>query len=125
MVNNFDVPNIGFASGEDSSGEQQVSDDDTVTVGPGITIDRLQTKGKRLTVRLTNFTGENKEIDEITAIWPNDNGDLTKVWLTFDGTSNVVWQGTDNAPDALLNSGVAGWNGGTLFTGEGILRFRL
>ncbi len=123
VVNPFDVPNTAFASGEDTFGTQDVSDDATVTVGPGITIDRLQTNGKRLTVRLNNLTGDDKAIDEITAVWPDSNGDLRKVWLTYDRTSNVIWQGIDDAPDALLNNSVQGWLGGTLLTGEAILRF--
>ncbi|WP_297798672.1 T9SS type A sorting domain-containing protein [uncultured Eudoraea sp.] len=72
---------------------------------------------------MNNLTGDDKEIAEITAEWPGSNGNLTKVWLTYDRTSNVIWQGSDDPSDALLNSSVAGWNGATLLTGEAILRF--
>ena len=123
VVNPYNVPNIAYASGEDSFGDVTVSDDAFVTIGPGITLDRLQTNSKRLTARLTNLTGDNKVIDEISAIWPNSNGNLTKVWLTNGNTSEVIWQGNDATGDAQLNSSVSGWNGGTLLTGEGILRF--
>ena len=123
VVNPFEVPNTATASGEDSSGTETVSDDATVTITAGINLDRLQTKGKRLTVRLTNFTGEDKVIDDISIVWPNSNGSLTKVWLTQDGISRVIWSGSDAPTDAVLDSSVSGWNGGTLLTGEGILRF--
>ncbi|WP_372652842.1 Ig-like domain-containing protein, partial [Draconibacterium sp.] len=123
VVNDFDIPNTAYATGEDSYVTETVSDDATVTIGPGITLDRLQTNGKRLTARLNNLTGDNKIIDEIELKWPAANGDLIKVWLTYGKTSDVVWQGTDAPSDALLSSDSLGWIGGTLMTGEAILRF--
>jgi hypothetical protein len=60
-----------------------------VTIEAGITIDRLQTNGKRVTVRLTNFTGENKEIVDISIDWPSGNGNLEKVRLD----DPTVWSG--------------------------------
>ena len=89
----------------------------------GIKIDRLQTKGKRLTVRLTNFTGDDKDIVSVDVEWPSANGDLKKVWLTQGGTSWVIWSGADDPTDAILDVNDPGWNGATLLTGEGILRF--
>ncbi len=131
VVNPFDVDNTAFATGSDTvDGTETVDDEATVTIGPGIIIDRLQTKGKRLTVRLTNYTGEEKEIEDISIRWPESNGDLTKVWLTYGSTSDVIWQGNlAHIPGALdhdnpdLDSNDSGWNGGTLFAGEAILRF--
>jgi len=123
VVNDFDIPNTASTEGEDSFGTQDEFDDATVTIGPGITIDRLSTKGKRLTARLNNLTGEEKIIDEISVKWPGSNGNLKKVWITHDKVSNVIWQGNDAPAEAYLGSSAAGWNGGTLFTGEAILRF--
>ncbi|NNF55587.1 MAG: DUF11 domain-containing protein, partial [Acidimicrobiales bacterium] len=114
----FDVGNTADATGTDSSGTETVSDTAIVTVEPGITIDRLQTNGKRLTVRLTNFTGDDKVIDNISVEWPSSNGNLTKVRLD----SPTIWQGNVSSP-AVLDGNVSGWNGGTLSAGEGILRF--
>ncbi|SDB25611.1 protein of unknown function DUF11 [Flavobacteriaceae bacterium MAR_2010_188] len=119
----FDVPNIAYASGEDSFGSNTVNDNANVEIGPGITLDRVQTNGKRMTARLTNLTGDDKIISEISVIWPTRNGNLTKVWLTQYGASNTVWQGNDAPSDALLNSSLSSWNGGTLLSGEAILRF--
>ena len=124
----FDVSNTATAAGVDSFGPpvedaDVVSDTDMVTIKEGIALDRLQTNGKRLTVRLTNYTGDDKIIDEVYAVWPNGNGNLTKVWLTFDRTNDVVWDGTDDPTEALLNAGDPDWIGGTLLTGEAILRF--
>jgi hypothetical protein len=131
VVNDFEVWNTADASGDDTFGTQDVSDDAKVTIGPGIIIDRLQTKGKRLTVRLNNLTGDDKVIEDISVIWPvGSNGDLNKVWLTHGSTSDVIWQGTlaggdgdDNPATPDLDSSVTGWIGATLFTGEAILRF--
>ncbi|MBT8440149.1 MAG: hypothetical protein KJO91_10510, partial [Gammaproteobacteria bacterium] len=131
VVNDFEVDNWAFATGTDTvNGTTTIFDDASVTVGPGITLDRLQTNGKRLTVRLTNFTGMDKEIENISLRWPESNGDLKKVWLTYGNISDVVWQGNLQwtsdpidweIPD--LDSTDPGWNGGMLFTGEAILRF--
>ncbi|MDF1594980.1 MAG: hypothetical protein P1T08_02605 [Acidimicrobiia bacterium] len=123
VVNSFEVPNTATATGTDSFGTQTVSDDDMLTIGPGITLDTLQTNGKRLTARLTNYTGDAKTIDEVSIEWPNSNGELTKVWLTFGRTNDIVWDGTTPPPETLLQAGVDGWIGGTLLTGEAILRF--
>ncbi|MDM9632409.1 DUF7507 domain-containing protein, partial [Robiginitalea aurantiaca] len=132
VVNDFEVYNTADTEGEDSFGTEMASDMTFVTVGPGIILDRLDTNGKRLTVRLTNMTGDAKEISEISAFWPEGNGNLTKVWLTYGSTSDVVWQGSDAwlgdteddpIPDAQLDNLDPGWIGGTLFTGEAILRF--
>jgi len=123
VTNSFDIVNTADTTGEDSFGTETATDDATVTIGPGITLDRLQTNGKRLTARLNNLTGDDKEIDEVTAEWPTSNGNLTKVWLTFGGTNDILWQGSENAPVALLDPSVDGWIGGTLLTGEAILRF--
>ena len=119
VVNPFDVPNIATATGLDSAGTQTVSDDATVTIEPGITLDRLQTNGKRLTVRLTNFTGEDKVIEDISIDWPASNGNLKKIRLD----EPVVWSGDVEPTSALLDATDPGWNGGTLLTGEAILRF--
>ena len=123
VVNPFDVMNIANSSGDDSFGRQDVSDDAMVTIGPGIIINRLQTNGKRLTVRLNNLTAENKLIRDIEALWPDGNGDLKKIWLTYGSTSDVIWQGSENPSDVFLDDEDPGWIGGTLFTGEAILRF--
>ncbi len=119
VTNPFDVPNTATATGEDSFGTETASDTDVLTIGPGITLDRLQTNGKRLTVRLTNFTGDDKTIDEISVVWPSSNGDLTKIRLD----DPTVWQGTAAPPSTVLDFNDPGWNGGVLSTGEGILRF--
>jgi hypothetical protein len=122
VTNPFDVANTGTASGEDSFGTETASDSATVTIEPGITIDRLQTNGKRLTVRLTNFTGEDKAIADVSAIWPDSNGNLTRIRLD----EPTVWEGSEaslNPLPVILDNGSAGWSGGTLSTGEGILRF--
>ncbi len=119
VVNPFDVPNTATATGEDSFGTETVSDDATVTITPGITIDKLQTNGKRLTVRLTNFTGEDKVIEDISIEWPDSNGNLTKIRLD----DVTTWTGAEAPPDALLDATDSGWSGGTLMTGEAILRF--
>ncbi len=76
--------------------------------------------GKRLTVRLTNFTGEHKVIDDISVVWPGSNANLIKVRLD----DVTTWTG-NLAPTSvvLADWGVANWNGGSLQTGEGILRF--
>jgi uncharacterized repeat protein (TIGR01451 family) len=123
VVNPFDVPNTATAQGEDSSGTETVSDDATLTITAGIKLDRLQTNGKRLTVRLTNFTGEDKEIADVTIMWPDSNGSLTKVWLTYGRTNDIVWDGTAAPPSALLDAADPHWFGGTLLTSEAILRF--
>ncbi|MBT8438922.1 MAG: DUF11 domain-containing protein, partial [Gammaproteobacteria bacterium] len=132
VVNDFQVENTADTSGEDSFGTESDSNTAFVTVGPGIILDRLQTNGKRLTVRLNNLTGMDKIIRDVSAIWPESNGDLKKVWLTYGTTSDVVWQGTDTwlgnddnppIPDAFLDYLDMGWIGGTLYTGEAILRF--
>ena len=118
VVNPFEVPNTATATGSDSSGTESVADDATVTVEPGITLDRLQTNGKRLTVRLSNYTGEAKPIVDISVTWPNSNGDLTKVRLD----DVTTWTGNESPPDTLLDASDSGWIAGTLLTGEGILR---
>ena len=123
VVNQFDVPNTATSTGDDSFGTETVSDDATVTVEPGIKLDRLQTGGKRLTVRLTNFTGDAKEIVDVEVMWPESNGDLTKVWLTYGRTNDIIWDGTAASPSTLLDATDPGWIGGTLLTGEAILRF--
>jgi uncharacterized repeat protein (TIGR01451 family) len=119
VVNPFDVPNTATATGTDSFGTESVSDDATVTIEPGITIDKLQTNGKRVTVRLTNFTAENKEIVDISIEWPSSNADLEKVRLD----DPTVWSGSFPPPSAFIDGTTVGWNGGTLFSGEAILRF--
>lgn len=120
----YEIPNTGYASGEDSEGTQTDSDDARVTVGPGITLTDLTTLGKRLTARLTNMTGHNKVIDEVTIKWPASNGNLIKVWLVTGNITEVIWEGNDYSQDAILNSDGEGvWYGSTLLTGEAILRF--
>jgi hypothetical protein len=123
VTNSFDVPNTANVTGADSFGTETYSDDATVTIEPGIKLDRLQTGGKRLTVRLTNFTGEDKEIVDVSLVWPNSNGDLTKVWLTYGRTNDIIWDGTAAPTSALLDANDPSWIGGTLLTGEAILRF--
>ena len=115
----FDVPNTASATGTDSSGQETVSDSASVEIGPGITIDRLQTNGKRLTVRLTNFTGEDKEIADVSAVWPSSNGNLVKVRLD----EPTVWSGSESPTSTVLDGADTGWNGGTLAPGDAILRF--
>ena len=92
-----------------------------MTVEPGITIDKLQTNGKRVTVRLTNLTGENKKIVDITIEWPSSNADLKKVRLD----NPTVWSGSLPPPSTFIDDTTVGWieNGGTLLPGEAILRF--
>lgn len=90
-----------------------------MTIEPGITIDKLQTKGKRVTVRLTNLTGENKEIVDISITWPSSNADLKEVRLD----DPTVWSGSLPPPSAFIDDTTGGWNGGTLLSGEAILRF--
>ena len=119
VVNPYDVPNTATATGEDSSGTETVSDDATVTIEPGITLNKLQTNGKRLTVRLTNFTGDAKEIEDISIEWPNSNSNLKKVRLD----DVTTWTGNEMPDYVFLDATDAGWIGGTLLTGEGILRF--
>ena len=122
----YEIPNTGYASGDDSNGNQEVDDKANVTIIPGITLDRLQTVGKRLTARLTNYTGDDKVIDEVTIEWPESNGDLIKVWLVTGATTEVIWEGNYAwAEDGgiLNNTVVSGWYGSTLLTGEAILRF--
>jgi len=119
VTNAYDVPNTADATGTDSFGTETVSDSATLTVEPGIRLDRIQTNGKRVTVRLTNFTGEDKEIASVEAIWPSGNGNLKKVSLS--GTT--VWSGSEAPTSIVLDSSVSGWNGATLATGDGILRF--
>jgi hypothetical protein len=82
----------------------------------------LQTKGKRLTVRLTNLTGEDKEIVDISIDWPGSNGNLKEVKITQDTTTRI-WTGNAAPSSVLLDETVEGWNGAMLLTGEGILRF--
>ncbi|HSF87412.1 MAG TPA: hypothetical protein VLG28_17370 [Acidimicrobiia bacterium] len=123
VVNPFEVPNTATAIGTDSFGTETVSDDATVTVGPGITLDKLTTKGKRLRVRLTNLTGDDKPIADVMIEWPSSNGNLSKVWSMQDGTSWVIWDGMAASPTTLLDATDGGWNGAALLTGEGILRF--
>ena len=118
VTNPFDVDNTAEATGVDSFGTDTVSDTATVTVSPGITLDRLQTAGKRLTVRLTNLTGVDKSIESISVLWPDSNGDLRKIRLD-DATT---WTGNEAPTSAVLDAADAGWVGGTLMTGEGILR---
>ena len=134
VTNPFDIVNTADTSGEDSFGTETATDDATVTIGPGITLDRLQTKGKRLTARLNNLTGDDKIIDDISIVWPGSNGSLTKVWLTQYNSSNTIWQGDHLPNEATLSNCLIldenpcsdadpGWNGGTLLMGEAILRF--
>ena len=104
VVNQFDVPNTATATGTDSFGTETVSDDATVTVTAGIKLDRLQTNGKRLTVRLTNFTGDDKEIVDVSVVWPDSNGNLTKVWLTYDRVNDIIWEGTEAPTAASLDT---------------------
>ncbi len=119
VTNPFEVPNSTTATGEDSFGPETASDTATLTIEPGITLDRLQTNGKRLTVRLTNFTGEARTIEDISVEWPSSNGNLTKVRLD----EPTVWQGSVSSSPAVLDASIDGWNGGTLLSGEAILRF--
>ena len=119
VTNPFDVPNTATATGTDSFGTQTVPDDATVTIEPGITLTRLQTNGKRLTVRLTNFTEGFKEIDDISIMWPASNDNLKKIRLN----EPVVWSGSEAPLSVLLDATDPGWIGGTLQMGEGILRF--
>ena len=123
----FDVPNTGTASGEDSYGTQTVSDDATVWIAPGVTLDRLQTNGKRVTARLLNFTGEDKEIVDVQILWTNDGpGNLTQVRLD----NPVIWSNRSGVasedPDfVILDATDPDWLGGTLLgiPDEQILRF--
>ncbi|WP_320167938.1 hypothetical protein [Mangrovibacterium marinum] len=119
----YDIPNTGYASGEDSYETQEVDDDANVTIIPGITLTDLTTLGKRLTARLTNKTGDDKVIEEVTVVWPESNGDLVKVWLVTGNVTEVIWEGNAASLDTTLNSGSTGWYGSTLLTGEAILRF--
>ena len=119
VVNEFDVPNIADATGTDSFGTQTVSDDATVTITPGITLDRLQTTGKRITARLTNYTGEAKQLLDVMIVWPSSNGNLTKIRLD----NPTVWSGSIAPPSTMLDATDSGWSGGTLFQDEAILRF--
>ncbi len=111
--------NTADAEGDDSSGAETVSDDTSLTTVPGITIDRLQTNGRRLTVRLTNLTGDLKTIDGISIEWPSGNRELSRIRLD----EATVWQGEVSPPSATLDGPDSGWSGGTLVTGEAILRF--
>ena len=43
--------------------------------------------------------------------------------LTQNQSSWTIWNGTAAPPFALLDPSDSGWNGATLLTGEGILRF--
>ncbi|PTN04627.1 putative repeat protein (TIGR01451 family)/predicted secreted protein (Por secretion system target) [Mangrovibacterium marinum] len=122
----YDIPNTGYASGEDSYETQEVDDDANVTIIPGITLTDLTTLGKRLTARLTNKTGDDKVIEEITVVWPESNGDLVKVWLVTGNVTEVIWEGNyawEEGGALLDSSDVSGWYGSTLLTGEAILRF--
>jgi uncharacterized repeat protein (TIGR01451 family) len=119
VVNAFDVPNTAVATGSDSTGDERVSDDATVTVGPGISIDRIRATGKRLTVHVTNNTGSVKPIDRIDVSWPASNGNLRKVTVR----GGTVWQGSLAPDTAALDNAVAGWRGQSLANGDDILRF--
>ncbi|MBJ7879229.1 DUF7507 domain-containing protein, partial [Gelidibacter salicanalis] len=123
VVNDFDISNTAYAMGEDSFETQNISDDAIVTIGPGITLDRLQIKGKRVTARLNNLTGADKIIEDISVIWPSNNGNMTTIRLSANNTSTTIWEGNANPVDANLNASNPGWNGGTIQTGEAILRF--
>ena len=114
----FDVLNEAAASVENSSGTETVTGSTVLTIGPGITVDRLQTSGKRLTVYLTNGTSD-KTIEDISVEWPGSNGDLTRIRLD----DSTVWEGDQAPPIAAFDATDAGWTGGTLPTGEGALRF--
>lgn len=128
VVNPFDVPNTGIATGEDSSGTQTVSDEAIVTITEGIVLDSVQTNGKRLTLRLSN-NRENEEITAVEAIWPTSNGDLKKIWLNYGGGNNDdIWAGSVSSADPAFvelsaTVGPATWDGGTLLMGEVIGRF--
>ena len=119
VTNAFDVANSADAVGVDSFGDESVSDSDIVTVEPGITITRVQTNGRRLTVRLTNFTGDAKILEDVSIEWPASNGDLEKVRLD----DPTVWEGGAAPTAVTLDATDSGWAGGTLATGESILRF--
>ena len=122
VVNPFPVSNTADTSGDDSFGGSADSSTDTVEIGPGITIDRLSTNGKRMTVRLSNLTGDTQEIANVTLLdWPSDNnGSLTKVRLG----DQTLWTGNLSGPPAVLDvDGPGNWAGGTLGTGDDILRF--
>jgi uncharacterized repeat protein (TIGR01451 family) len=132
VVNDFDVLNIADALGEDSNGVVSASSNTAiVTIGPGITLDRVKTKGKRLTAQLTNYTGEEKIIESISLLWPAVNGNLTEIKLTHGTISGLIWEGNlandpNNIypdPDANLDMNISGWTGGILQTGESTLRF--
>jgi len=129
VVNDFDVPNTGTASGTDSSGPQTVTSNDTVTITSGITLDRLQTNGKRVTAWLTN-NGESQEITEIELVtWPDTNQNLKNVQLTYGQTSKIIWSGNEGLPDGGLILGAAGpatWTSGVsipIDPNESTLRF--
>jgi hypothetical protein len=124
----FEVPNIGTATGTDSFETQTVSDDATVTIAPGVTLDRLQTNGRRVTARLINFSGEDKVFSDVQILWPDTPGpgSLTKVRLD----NPVIWESRSGVPSAdpdyvILDAADPDWNGGTLLATqeEQILRF--
>ncbi|MDB4442262.1 DUF11 domain-containing protein [bacterium] len=121
LVVPFDVPNTATASGTDSNGTQNVSDDASVTIiEPDITIHWIQANGKHVKVRLTNFTDEPKEIVDISVIWPVENGNLKKIRLG----DPKIWTGSAAPPSALINSGWIGTEfDRTLQPDEEILRF--
>ena len=117
IVAPFEVPNMGYVSGSDSYGDQTVpsNEDVVVTVEPGITLDKLAVRNKRVTARLTNLTGEAKTIEEILVIWPEDAGNLIKVRLD----DIAAWTGSAEPPTTTLDVSDDGW---VLQEGEAILR---
>ena len=124
VVDAFEVPNTATVEWEDSlsSDWSETSDEVRVTIKEGIVLDRVQTNGKRVTARLTNYTGESRIVEEVIIEWPNEpkqNGNLQQIRLE----DTVVWKGSLAGPSQTINGTTPGWNGGTLLPGEAILRF--
>ena len=78
-----------YQSGNHGAHTETRWDSATVTIKPGIAIEKVRPKGKHVHVDLINYTDEAKTLTAITVTWPEDNGELAKIRL--DGS--MIWLG--------------------------------
>jgi hypothetical protein len=112
VVEPIDVLNTAYADGTDSNSDygtdELVSGSDTVQVIRQLKIEIRNEpviKGKKMDVLLNNTGEDTLTITKIEISWPGANGELRSIDF---GANNTIWNGADDAPDAMISAFEAG-----------------
>ena len=124
VVNPFDVPNTATATGEDSFGTETVSDDATVTVRAGHqarpAADQRQASHRAADQLHGRRQGDRRRLGRVAEQQRRPDQGLAHA---MTGPARLSGAEPLHPRTALLDASDPGWNGGTLLTGEAILRF--